>query len=182
MNCPKCNRKVSGNRETCLYCGESLGRQPVSKSNSTMLNIKGGYVQSETVEKIDLSDLPANIKAKVEEAFRRGQKAVTIKDERSIVKYTLDGTVDKENELSIEDALSFLAGIRDSYNQRGIKTAEYEQMVLDIIQNYLAPIDDREKINFVVNGILESDFMSYLSDEMLKKLRCTIIESVSNKI
>jgi hypothetical protein len=55
-------------------------------------------------------------------------------------------------------------------------------MVLDIIQNCLASIDDSDKINFVVNGILDSDFMSFLNDRMLKKLRGPIIESVSNKI
>jgi hypothetical protein len=84
--------------------------------------------------------------------------------------------------LSINDALSLLTGIRDSYEQSNIKTPEYEQMVLDIIQNYLASVDDSEKINFVVNEILDSDFMSFLNEEMLKKLRGFIIESVSNKI
>ena len=69
------------------------------------------------------------------------------------------------------------------FNKQGnIKTTEYEQMVLDIIQNCLASIDDSDKINFVVNGILDSDFMSFLNDRMLKKLRGPIIESVSNKI
>lgn len=182
MNCPKCNRKVPGNKKTCLYCGESLSRQLLSKNHSAMSNINGFHVQSKTVEKIDLSDLPADIKAKVEDAFRKGQKSVTIQDESRILKYPFDGTADKRIELSIDDTLSLLAGIRDSYEQSNIKTAEYEQMVLDIIQNYLASINDGEKINFVVNGILDSDFMSFLNDGMLKKLRGSIIESVSNKI
>ena len=54
MNCPKCNRKVPGNRKTCLYCGESLKRQLLSKSHSAISNINGLYVQSEMVEKIDV--------------------------------------------------------------------------------------------------------------------------------
>lgn len=182
MNCPKCNRKVPDNRKTCLYCGESLKQQLLSKSHSAISNINGLYVQSETVEKIDLSDLPANIKTEVEDAFRKGQKSVTIQDESRIVKHPLDGTTDRQIELSIDDALSLLTGIRDSYEQSNIKTPEYEQMVLDIIQNYLASVDDSEKINFVVNGILDSDFMSFLNDRMLKKLRGFVIESVSNKI
>lgn len=182
MNCPKCNRKIPGNRKTCLYCGESLRRQLLSKNHSATSNINGFHVHSETVEKIDLSDLPANIKAEVEDAFRKGQQSVTIQDESKIVKYPLDGTADKRIELSIDDALSLLTGIRDSYKQSDIKTAEYEQMVLDIIQDYLASIDDSEKINFVVNGILDSDFMSFINDGMLKKLRGSIIASVSNKI
>jgi hypothetical protein len=147
-----------------------------------MSNGNGLYLQSEEVEKVDFSDLPANIKAKVEDAFRRGQKEVNIQDQSRIVEYLSDETVDKQIELSIDDALSLLTGIRDTYKQRRIKHAEYEQMVLDVIQNYLASIDDREKINFVVNGILDSEFMSYLSDVMLKKLRGSIIGSVSNKI
>lgn len=182
MNCPKCNRRVSGNRKTCLYCGHPLRRQLLSKNNSAMSISNGFHVQSGTIEKIDLSDLPASIKDKVQDAFRKGQKAVTIKDESRAVNYTLHGTTDKRIELSIDDALSLLAGIRDSYKQKKIKTAEYEQMVLAIIQNYLTSIDDSEKISFVVNGILDSDFMLYLSDKMLKKLRGSIIEIVSNKI
>jgi len=182
MNCPKCNRKVSDNRKTCLYCGEPLKRQPLSKKHSVITNINGLHIHSETVEKINFSDLPANIKAEVEDAFRKGQKSVTIQDESRIVKYPLDGTTDRQIELSIDDALSLLTGIRKSYEQSNIKTPEYEQMVLDIIQNYLASIDDSEKINFVVNGILDSDFMSFLNDGMLKKLRGSIIDSVSNKI
>jgi hypothetical protein len=43
-----------------------------------MSNINGLHVLRETVEKIDLSDLPASIKAKVEDAFRNGKKSVTI--------------------------------------------------------------------------------------------------------
>ena len=121
----------------------------------------------------DSSSLVFNIK---------GQKSVTIKDESRIVKYSLDGTADKQIELSIDDALSLLIGIRDSYKQSNIKTAEYEKMVLNIIQNCIASIDDSDKINFVVNGILDSGFMSFLNDRMLKKLRGSIIESVSNKI
>jgi hypothetical protein len=147
-----------------------------------MPNINDLHVHSETVEKIDLANLPANVRDEVEDAFRKGQKSVTIQDESKIVKYPLDGTADKQIELSIDDALSFLTGIRNSYKQSNMKTAEYEQMVLDILQNYLASIDDSEKINFVVNGILDSDFMSFLNDGMLKKLRGSIIESVSNKI
>ena len=182
MNCPKCNRKVPDNRKTCMYCGEYLKRQLLSKNHSAMSNINGLHVHRERVEKIDLSDLPANIKAEVEDAFRKGKKSVTIHDESRIVKYPLDGTADKQIELSIDDALSLLTGIRDSYEQSNINTAEYEQMVLDILQNYLASIDDSDKINFVVNGILDSDLTSFLNDRMLKKLRGFIIESVSNKI
>lgn len=182
MNCPKCNRKVSGNRKKCLYCGEPLDQQALSRKIFTKSNTNGFYVQSEKVEILDSTVLPAHIKDKVKDAFRKGQKAVTIKDESRIVNYPLDGMVAKRIELSIDDALSLLAGIRDSYEQRKLKTAEYEQLVLNIIQNYLASIDDSEKINFVVNGVLGSDFMSYLSDGMLKRLRGYIIESVSNKI
>lgn len=138
-------------------------------------------VQNEKIEIVDPADLPGNIRAQVEDAFRSGQKEVTIQDESRVVEYPSYGTIDNRSGLSIKNALSILAGIKDSYKQRRIKPAEYEKMVLGVIQDYLAPIDDSQKIHFVVNGILDSEFMSYLSDGMLHKLRGSIIESVSKR-
>ena len=118
----------------------------------------------------------------LEDAFLGKQNEITIQDEGRIVEYSSEGTIDKQSVISIDNALSLLARIRDSYRQGGIKPAEYEKMVLKIMQNYLSQIDDSQKINFVVNGIRDSEFMSYLSDGILNKLRGSIIESVSNKL
>ena len=181
MNCKKCNRKVSVNRKKCLYCGELLDKQPQSKKNSTMSTGNGFYVESEKVDIIDPLDLAGNKRPKVEDAFPIEQNGITIQDESRIVDYPFNGTVDKQNELSIDIALSLLAGIRDSYKQGGIKPSVYEKMVLEVLQDYTASIDDSQKINFVVNGILDSEFMSYLNDGMLNKLRGSIIESTGNK-
>ena len=130
---------------------------------------------------MDIFDFPKNIRARVEDVLRRKQNEITIQDEGRIVEYSSEGAVDKQSVISIDNALSLLARIRDSYRQGGIKPAEYEKMVLKIMQNYLSQIDDSQKINFVVNGIRDSEFMSYLSDGILNKLRGSIIESISNK-
>lgn len=139
------------------------------------------YVQSEKEEIMDLADLPENIRAKVEDAFRRGQKKVIIQNESSVIENPSDISADNRSGLSIEKTLSILSKIKDSYRQSRIKPAEYENMVLEVIQDYLAPIDDDQKIRFVVNGILDSEFMSFLNDEILNKLRGSVIGSVSNK-
>ncbi|NNF98558.1 MAG: hypothetical protein HKM93_04215 [Desulfobacteraceae bacterium] len=146
--------------------------------------ISGGdafYVQSKKVEMAELDNLPGNIREKFEDAFRSGQKEVTIRDEINVVESFSDGSIDNRSELSIEKTLSILEGIKDSYKLKQIKPAEYEKMILGVIEDYLAAIDHNQKIHFVVNGILDSEFKSYLSNRMLNKLRGSIIESVNNK-
>ena len=182
MNCPKCNRKVSGNRKTCLYCGETIDQQPVPKKTFSMSNGNIFYIKSEKTGVIDFADIPENIRTEVENAVREGKNKVTIQDEIRVIEHISNGKSDDRIALSKENTLSLLSGIKDSYEQGQMTIEEYEKMVLEFIKDFLAPIDDSEKIRFVVNGIKSSEFMAYLNDDMLLKLRRYIIDSAGNKL
>ena len=181
MNCPKCNRKISGDRKTCLYCGESICQQPIFKKTFSTSNGNIFYVQSEKTQVMDFADIPEKIRTVVENAIHEGEKQITIQDESRVFEYTSNGKSDNQMPLSMGNTLSLLSGIKASYEQGQIMIDEYEKMVLEFIKDFLASIDDSDKIRFVVNGIKNSELMVYLNDDMLLKLRRYIIDSVSNK-
>ena len=182
MNCQKCNRKVPANRKTCLYCGESIDQQPVAKKTFTISNGNISLVQSEMTRIMDFADIPENIRTEVESALRKEQKIVTIQDESRVSEHLSNGKIDNRMQISLENTLTLLSEILDSYKQNRITAKEYDKMVLEFIEDFLTPFDDSEKIRFVVNGIKNSKFMTYLSDDILLKLRRNIIGSVSNKL
>jgi len=182
MNCPKCNRKISGGRMSCLYCGSSLSQNPASKTSVVISSGDEFYVQSEEleqkVEQIDISELPADLRGKVADAIKSGQKTITIKDDIKIINYPTNGAPNYQNELPLDKALTMLQGLKRSHQKKLIGAAQYKQMVLDIIQKHLAGLDDRSKIQFVVNDIQKSEFIEYLSDGMLNALRGEVIKSI----
>ena len=131
---------------------------------------------------MDIFDFPKNIRARVEDVLRRKQNEITIQNEGGIIEYSSDDTVDKQSVISIDKALSLLERIKDSYEQGHMEPAEYEKMVLKIMQDYLIQFEGRQKVNFVVNTILDSEFMLYLNKTVLNKLRLSTIESVNNNL
>lgn len=88
--------------------------------------------------------------------------------------------VETKIEMSIEKALSLLEGFRHSFNNGQINTNNYNRLVLDVIKDYIIPMNDREKINFAADGIVDSEFNKYLNDEIRKELRSFVIKFVSN--
>lgn len=183
MNCPKCNRKIPDGRMSCMYCGASLSRNPVSNTSVVLSSDDGFYVQREEleqkVEQVDISELPADLRAKVAEAIKSGQKTVIIKDDIKISDSPANGAPDYRNELPLDKALAVLQGIKRSHQKQHIGAAQYKQMVVDIIQQHLGGLDDRSKIQFVVNDIQKSEFINYLSDDMLNALRGEVIKTIS---
>lgn len=89
--------------------------------------------------------------------------------------------IDTQAEMSLERALTLLAGIRDSFNNSQIKSAEYDKLVLDILKDYISPMDDKTKINFAADGIRDSVLHEYINENIHNDLKSYVIEYMANK-
>ena len=121
MNCQKCKTEGLWEQENMPILWRTSGSTASSKKISTMPNGNGYNIQGEKVDIMDPLAFLGNKRSKVEESFLREQNEITIQDDSRIVDYPFNGTADKQSVLSIDNALSLLAGIRDSYKQRRIK-------------------------------------------------------------
>jgi hypothetical protein len=82
MKCPDCGRNVAGGRDRCLYCGAAVGKGPTPPHRVAGAGEEISVNQPEagadsTVEEntyVNLDDLPASLRKKVEEALREREK------------------------------------------------------------------------------------------------------------
>ena len=180
MQCPKCGRKVAGKREACMYCGASLDGQPSTLKNIHVDDDHNVIIASDQQQKVKLEDLPANLRHKAEEAIRKDDQEGTSSDERSVVHATSGAAFSEQAALSLEKTLTLLSQMQDSLHKGQIDSSIYERMATDIVKDYIASMDDNIKVNFVVNGITNSELSVYLTDAMLNDLRAFVISSVAD--
>jgi hypothetical protein len=183
MKCSKCGQNTADDKKTCIYCGVSIDEQASSQKKITKTDDTKAFSYIEETDKIDLSDLPDNKKPKIENTSHKKPKKLTTYEETTKRDYLLedDGWVENRTEMTLDNALNLLTGLKDSLKSNQIKIVDYEKLVLDIIEDYTLPMDDKAKINFAANGIMDSELYEYLNDTILKNLRSFIITHVSNK-
>lgn len=181
MQCPKCGRKVAGKRETCMYCGAFLIDKPSTLQNIHVVNDHNVYISTDEQQEVKLENLPEKLRHKVEEAVRKGDHAGTVIEERSIVRPASGGQLGEHAAISLKKTLRLLSQMQDSFHKGKIEISIYERMATDIVKDYISSLDDSIKVNFVANGITDSELLVYLTDEMLNNIRAFVISSVADK-
>jgi hypothetical protein len=139
------------------------------------------FISEEQNNSVKLQNLPKPVRHKVEDAFRNGNDGVIVKEERTIVQPHLENTNEQRGALSLEKILTLLSKIRDSFISGHLENSVYERMVSDIIKDYISPMADDIKLNFVVTEIIDSELSDYLNEELLNNLRAFVISSLTDK-
>ena len=187
MKCPKCSRNSPDDKKACMYCGESLDDRTVPEDDPTVTDDNNIPVQSEDIWKdIDEPETPAlpdTMELTHENIPHEDPEIETPHQDTMITNDSLDDDILIETltELPLDRALNLLKGFKESFDRSQIKTAEYQKLVMEVIKDYISPMDDKTKINFVANDIKESELYKYLNDEIYKSLRTFVIEEIANK-
>ena len=126
-----------------------------------------------------LKDLPEHLRHKIEDAIHKGDGQVISKEERTIVHSPPENAPEENNILSLEKVLTLLSGMKVSFSSGHMELGVFQRMVVDIIKDYISPLADSIQLEFVVNGILDSELYDYLNDKMLNDLRAYVISSIS---
>ena len=181
MQCLKCGRKYSDKRKICIYCGASLEGQNSSQKNYIVGKDSNIFITDEQNNEVRLEDLPEKARRKAENSIRKGDGEVIVKEEHKILQSSLEGMSGESGALSLEKILTLLPKMRDSLNKGHMEHSSYEKMVINIIKDYISSLADNIKLDFVVNGIIDSELSDYLNEEMLNDLRAHVISSISDK-
>ena len=181
MQCLKCGHKFSDQRKICMYCGAQLGDHDSSQIHYNVSEERNVVISDEQNKEVKLKDLPEHLRHKVEDALRKGDDEVIVKEERTTVQQPLASAYEERNALSYEKILTLLSKMRDSLNNGHIEYRVYERMVADFIKDYISTLADNIKLDFVVNKIKDSELSDYLNDEMLNDLRGFVLSSISDK-
>jgi len=181
MKCLKCGREYSNKKEICIYCGAPLDGQASPQTNYIINEASNIFMSDQQNTEVNLKDLPESVRYRVEDDFRNGNDGVIVKEERTIVQPHLENTNEQSGALSLENVLTLLSKIRDSFNSGQLENSVYERMVSDIIKDYISTMADEIKLNFVVKEIINSELSDYLNEELLNNLRAFVISSLTDK-
>jgi hypothetical protein len=181
MKCPKCNRLNADDKKVCIYCGKSLDsnikNNPITDVNKTFAQIK------EATNKSKIKSIPDTMELSTKDISSKNSSDDILHDGTKDIEIPLDddGWVENQAEMTLERALNILIGIKESFQSTHINSKDYDKLVLEVIKDYIMPMDDKEKINFVANGIAESELNDYINDDIRKELKSFVIDYVVNK-
>ncbi|MBN1663275.1 MAG: zinc ribbon domain-containing protein [Deltaproteobacteria bacterium] len=168
MQCPKCNHKISDQSKSCLYCGAPIGDEGAAPKTFAFADKNGLFIQTEQTsveidhKKINLEDLPEDMRLKLEEAMRQGKNEVVI-EKTSTVSNSLDT-------MPLEKISSVLAKMKDLLDRGQMNHEVYEPMALSIIKDYLATLDDKAQLTFLDDKLPGIALHKYMTEGMFKKL------------
>ena len=183
MKCSKCDRENSEERSTCMYCGESLTSEAQPDDRIAVSDGVGTTLHQQEGEETKGEALPDTVELNVMD-IPHNESLKDAEDEESIPKEIVsddDDFIENQAEMTQERALSLLKGMKDSFDKGHLKDAEYDKLVLEIVKDYILPMDDKTKINFIANGIVNSEFYAYLNETIHKDLKTFVINYVAGK-
>lgn len=183
MQCPKCNHKISDSSKSCLYCGAPITSDAAPAKTVAFADKNSLFIQTEIThngKNVKLEDLPQDIRQKVEEALRQGKKEAII-EKTSTVSNSLDAVTSKADIMPLEKITSVLAKMKDSLDRGQMTPEVYEPMALSVIRDYLAGLDDKAQLTFLDNTLDGIELHKYMTEEMFKKLRPMVINSLMDK-
>lgn len=181
MKCLKCGREFSSKKEVCIYCGASLDGQASLQSNYIVNEVSNIFISDDQNTEVNLKDLPETVRYQVEDAIRKGNDKVIVKEESTIVQLPLASADEEPKALSFENVLIMLSKMGNSLNDGHLEHSVYEKIVTDILKDYISTLADNIKLDFVVNRITDSEVSDYLNEKILKDLRAFVISSISEK-
>ena len=88
MECPKCKRRLSVKRSTCIYCGASL--DGTFSNHKSRIDIKdtNAVIVDEKHAKVKLTDLKQSDLQRIEDAIREGKDEVIEKSQTQIQEFS----------------------------------------------------------------------------------------------
>lgn len=181
MKCPKCNRSIADDKKICIYCGESIDGKiktnPITDVNKTFTQIK------KATNKSKINAIPDTMEFSTKDISGKHPSDAILHNGPKDIEIPLDddGWIENQAEMTLERASNILIGIKDSFQSSHINSKDYDKLVLEVIKDYITPMDDKEKINFVANGIEESELSEYINDDIRKELKSFVIDYVANK-
>jgi len=152
-----------------MYCGESLGIRIPSGKTPTVKKKK-------EPEKTKTQAFPDTVEMNVMDISHNEPLDAPVHEKINDGDY-----IENQAEMSIERAMNLLKGFKESYNKDQLKPEEYDKLVLEVIKDYIMPMTDKEKINFVANGIKDSALYEFLNGDIHQNLRTCVIEYVASK-
>lgn len=188
MQCPKCKHTISDQSKSCLYCGAPIASNVTPVKTFAFADKNSVFIQTEKTQteimrdgkNVKLEDLSQDIRQKVEEALRQGKKEVVL-EKTSTVSNSLDAATSKADIMPLEKISSVLARMKDSLDSGQMKPEAYEPMALSVIGDYLATLDDKAQLTFLDNTLDGIELHKYMTEEMFKKLRPMVINSLVDK-
>jgi hypothetical protein len=132
-------------------------------------------------EYVKIDDLPEHIRKRLEEAVHQGKDAVISIEDLESVFPRLETAAEQCGDVTFEQTLTALSGLRDSFNSGRLEYSVYEKMVSNVIKDYISTLDNQIQIQFVFNKIMDSELSDYLNEKLLKDLRNFVLSSISDK-
>ena len=181
MKCPRCKRSLAAKKKTCIYCGALLNDRFSNHKTRIAINDNNSIIFNNEHTKVDLKGLKETDWREVKDAIGKDENGIVLKQQTQIRTDTSTQQIDKKLALPFEKILTVLDKIKKSHNDGHIEYAYYKQMVVDIVKDYLATLDENVKIHFIVNEIQDSELSDYLDDEILRDLTAFVISPKSDK-
>jgi len=183
-SCPQCNRLVDRDKPRCLYCGAPLqtpgepppGR-PDSDSSETLPSARTNPSTRNPSEEretgsVNLQDLPPDLRSRVLEVLRNRRTDAAAAETPETAPQPAQ---------SLDAMLAAIRQLKNGFEADRLDYDEYRRLVVDTMMQYVETLPARDRINFAVQELPQSDCAAFVDESVFKALSGRVLAAATRQ-